>query len=377
MVLKANLFIFLLSLTTKKQSNQDRQFEQPFVSLLPGGSKFTRQTGTTFATFRGVIAMWSYLFKRLLHMIPILLGVSLLTFLLMALSPGNYFTALQQNPQISPETIENLRKQFHLDQPWYVQYVFWLKNVFSGNFGYSMAYKIPATSLIVSRLWNTFLLSFTALVIAWLIAIPLGVFAAVKRDSWIDRGSSLVAFVGLSISEILLALLALWFAAATGWFPVGGAESAVHDFMSPAEKFWDSVHHLILPAFVLAAADMAGIMRQMRSNLLDTLRAEYVTAARARGLGEGWVVYKHALRNAINPLLTIFGYSLAALLSGAFIVENIMAWPGLGRLTMEAFFAKDSYLVVDCVVMATGLLVLGNFIADLLLVWSDPRIRLK
>ena len=321
--------------------------------------------------------MWSYLFKRLLHMVPILLGVSLLTFLLMALSPGNYFTALQQNPQISPATIENLRRQFHLDQPWYVQYVFWLKNVLSGNFGYSMAYKIPATSLIVSRLWNTFLLSLTALVIAWLIAIPLGIFAAVKRDSWIDRGSSLVAFVGLSISEILLALLALWFASATGWFPVGGAESAVHDFMSPPEQFWDSVHHLILPALVLAASDMAGIMRQMRSNLLDTLRAEYVTAARARGLGEGWVVYKHALRNAINPLLTIFGYSLAALLSGAFIVENIMAWPGLGRLTMEAFFAKDSYLVVDCVVMATGLLVMGNFVADLLLVWSDPRIRLK
>jgi peptide/nickel transport system permease protein len=321
--------------------------------------------------------MWSYLFKRLLHMIPILLGVSLLTFLLMALSPGNYFTALQQNPQISHETIKQLQAQFHLDKPWYVQYVFWLKNVLSGNFGYSMAYKIPATSLIVSRLWNTFLLSLTALVIAWLIAVPLGVFAAVKRDSWIDRGSSLVAFVGLSISEILLALLALWFAAATGWFPVGGAESPLHDFMSPSERFWDSVHHLILPALVLAAADMAGIMRQMRSNLLDTLRAEYVTAARARGLGEGWVVYKHALRNAINPLLTIFGYSLAALLSGAFIVENIMAWPGLGRLTMEAFFAKDSYLVVDCVVMATGLLVMGNFVADLLLVWSDPRIRLK
>jgi len=114
----------------------------------------------------------------------------------------------------------------------------------------------------------------------------------------------------------------------------------------------DRVHHLILPALVLAASDLAGIMRRMRSCLLDTLRAEYVTAARARGLSEGWVVYKHALRNAINPLLTIFGYSLAALLSGAFIVENIMAWPGLGRLTMEAFFAKDSYLVVDCVVMA-------------------------
>jgi peptide/nickel transport system permease protein len=321
--------------------------------------------------------MWSYVLKRLLHMIPLLLGVSLLTFLLMALAPGNYFTALQQNPQISPETIKQLEAQFHLDRPWYVQYVFWLKSVLSGNFGYSMRYNIPATSLIFQRLWNTFLLSSFALVIAWGVAVPLGIWAAVKKDSWVDRACSLLAFVGLSVPDILLALLALWFAAATGWFPVGGAESSLYDFMTPAQQFWDRAHHLILPALVLAAADLAGIMRQMRSNLLDTLRAEYVTAARARGLGEGWVVWKHALRNAINPLLTIFGYSLAALLSGAFIVENVMAWPGLGRLTMEAFFAKDSYLVVDCVVMATALLVIGNFIADFLLAWSDPRIRLK
>ncbi|MGD0745558.1 MAG: ABC transporter permease [Verrucomicrobiota bacterium] len=321
--------------------------------------------------------MWSFVFKRLLHMIPILLGVSLLTFLLMALSPGNYFTALSQNPQISPETVARLKAQFHLDQSWYVQYFYWFKNVLHGNFGYSMAYHIPATSLIIGRLWNTFLLSFSALVIAWGVAMPLGVWAAVRKDSWVDRACSLVAFVGLSVPDVLLSLLALWFAAATGWFPVGGAQSPLHDLMAPMQQIWDRTHHLILPALVLAAADMAGIMRQMRSNLLDTLRAEYVTAARARGLGEGWVIYKHALRNAINPLLTIFGYSLAALLSGAFIVENIMAWPGLGRLTMEAFFAKDSYLVVDCVVMATALLVIGNFIADLLLAWSDPRIRLK
>jgi peptide/nickel transport system permease protein len=321
--------------------------------------------------------MWSYVFKRLLHMIPLLVGVSLLTFLLMSLAPGDYFTALSQNPQISPETIARLKAQFHLDRPWYVQYFYWFKSVLSGDFGYSMAYKIPATSLIFGRLWNTFLLSFIAMIIAWGIAVPLGIWAAVKKDSWIDRGCSLAAFLGLSVPDVLLSLLALWFAAATGWFPVGGAESPLNDLMTPAQQFWDRAHHLILPALVLAAADWAGIMRQMRSNLLDTLRAEYVTAARARGLSEGWVVYKHALRNAINPLLTIFGYSLAALLSGAFIVENIMAWPGLGRLTMEAFFAKDSYLVVDCVVMATGLLVVGNFIADLLLAWSDPRIRLN
>ncbi len=321
--------------------------------------------------------MLGFILKRLLHMIPLLIGVSLLTFLLMSLAPGDYFTALSQNPQISPETIAKLKAQFHLDKPWYVQYFFWLRNVFSGNFGYSMAYKIPATSLIFARLWNTFLLSFFALIIAWGIAIPLGIWAAVKKNSWIDHACSFIAFAGLSIPDILLALLALWFAAATGWFPVGGATSPIHDLMTPLQQFWDYTHHLILPALVLAAADLAGIMRQMRSNLLETLRAEYVSAARSRGLGEGWVIYKHALRNAINPLLTIFGYSLAGLLSGAFIVENIMAWPGLGRLTMEAFFQKDSYVVVDCVVMATVLLVVGNFIADLLLAWSDPRIRVK
>ncbi|MGH7977114.1 MAG: ABC transporter permease [Limisphaerales bacterium] len=321
--------------------------------------------------------MLQFIFKRLLHMIPLLLGVSLLTFLLMSLAPGNYFTALSQNPQISPATIAQLKAQFHLDKSWYVQYIFWLQNVLSGNFGYSMAYHIPATSLILGRLWNTFLLSFFALIIAWGVAIPLGIWAAVKKGSWVDHACSLIAFTGLSVPDVLLSLLALWFAAATGWFPVGGAESPLYDFMSPTQQFWDRVHHLILPALVLAASGLAGIMRQMRGNLLDTLRAEYVTAARARGLGEGRVIYKHAVRNAINPLLTIFGYSLAGLLSGAFVVENIMAWPGLGRLTIEAFFAKDSYLVVDCVVMATTLLVIGNFIADILLAWSDPRIRLK
>jgi len=321
--------------------------------------------------------MLTFVLKRLLHMIPLLLGVSLLTFLLMSLAPGDYFTTLSQNPQISPEVVAQLKAKFHLNEAWYVQYYYWLKNVVCGDFGYSMAYKIPAASLIFGRLWNTFLLSFIALLLAWCIAVPLGIWAAIKRDTWVDRFCSLIAAVGLSVPDILLALLALLFAASTGWFPVGGAQSPVHDLMSPVQQLWDRAHHLILPALVLAASDLAGIMRQMRSNLLDTLRADYVSAARSRGLAEGWVIYKHALRNAINPLLTIFGYSLSALLSGAFIVENIMAWPGLGRLTMEAFFAKDSYLVVDCIVLATVLLVVGNFIADLLLAWSDPRIRMK
>jgi peptide/nickel transport system permease protein len=321
--------------------------------------------------------MWTFTLRRLFHLVPILFGVSLITFLLMSLTPGDYYTTLSQNPQISPEKVAELRAQWHLDKPWYVQYLFWLKGALHGNFGYSIAYKIEASELIFGRLWNTFILSLLATALAWLVAVPLGIWAAVTKDSWADRLCSFIAFLGLSIPEVLLALLALMFAASTGWFPVGGAEGALSDLMSPGEQLRDRLHHLILPTVVLAASELAGIMRQMRSNLLDTLRAEFVTSARAKGLPEGWVIYKHALRNAINPLLTIFGYSLAGLLSGAFIVENVMAWPGLGRLTMEALFAKDYQLVVASVVMASGLLVAGNFVADLLLAWSDPRIRLK
>jgi peptide/nickel transport system permease protein len=321
--------------------------------------------------------MWTYLARRILHLIPVLLGVSLLTFLLMSLSPGTYLDALSQHPQISPETIAAMKARWHLDKPWYVQYVHWLKNAAQGDLGLSIQYKIPSTELLASRLWNTFLLSFFAMLLAWSIAIPLGIWAAVKKDSWVDRNCALLAFLGLSIPEVLLALLALLFAAVTGWFPIGGAQGSLADIMTGWERLRDRAHHLVLPVAVLAASELAGIMRQMRSNLLDTLCADYVTAARARGLGEGWVVWKHALRNAINPLLTIFGYSLAGLLSGAFIVENVMAWPGLGRLTLEAFFAKDSYLVVNSVILATVMLVIGNFVADLLLAWSDPRIRVK
>lgn len=322
--------------------------------------------------------MWRFLLHRILHLIPILLGVSMLTVLLMSLTPGDYFTTLSQNPQISAEQLDLMRAKYKLDQPWYVQYVYWLRNlILDGDLGQSIAYKVPATDLILARLWNSFLLSFTAMILAWVVAVPLGILAAVHRDSWVDRGCSVIAFVGLSIPEVLLALLALMFAASTGWFPIGGAQSALYDLMEPGERFLNRLHHLMLPALVLAASSLAGIMRQMRSNLLDTLRMEFVTTARAKGLPERWVVYKHALRNAINPLLTLFGYSLASLLSGAFIVENIMAWPGLGRLTIEAIFAKDYQLVVATVVMATTLLVIGNFIADLLLAWSDPRIRLK
>jgi peptide/nickel transport system permease protein len=217
----------------------------------------------------------------------------------------------------------------------------------------------------------------SALVISWTVAIPLGIFAAVRRNSLADRLISLVAFAGISLPGFFVALLALLLAYNTGWFPIGGTQSPNIDLMTPWEAFLDRAHHLILPAVVLGLGGCAGILRQMRGSLLDTLRENYVMAARARGLSERVVIWKHAVRNAINPLITIFGFSLAGLLSGAALVENVTQWPGLGRLILEALQTRDNYLVMGSFVMGSVLLLLGNLIADVLLVATDPRIRVR
>jgi len=319
--------------------------------------------------------MARFLFQRLMHIIPLLIGISFIAFAVMQLAPGDFFTSLSQDQNVSPEMLAAMRTQFGLDQPWYVQYGLWLKNAALLNFGYSLAYKVPVATLIGQRLWNTFILSFCSMAFSWSLAIPLGIMAAVRRNSWPDRTVSLLAFAGISFPGFFLALLLLLFAQRTGWFPTGGMERMTADLMSPWERFVDLLHHLALPVLVLGSAGLAGIMRQMRGSLLDTLRENYITAARARGLPERTVVLKHAARNAINPLITVFGYSLAGLLSGAALVENVMAWPGLGRLILEAVQSKDLYLVMGAFVMSALLLLLGNLVADLLLAATDPRIK--
>jgi peptide/nickel transport system permease protein len=314
--------------------------------------------------------------KRLLHTIPVLLGISLLTFAVMQLAPGDFLSQMELNPQISAETIASMRARFGLDDPWYVQYVLWLKNIFLHlDFGESFSRHQPVFSVLGSALVNTLILAVSAAVITWVLAVPLGILAAVRQRTWIDKSSSLVAFLGLSIPEVFLALIFILLAAKTGWFPIGGMVSLNHDQLSGAGKILDVLHHLILPALVLATVPLAGRMRQMRGNLLEVLRADFVTTARAKGLPERTVVLKHATRNAINPLITLFGYTLGALVSGSFLVEVVMSWPGLGRITIEALMARDLYLIMGSVMMASTVLVLGNLVADILLAASDPRIK--
>ncbi len=319
--------------------------------------------------------MKTYILRRLMHMIPLLLGITFFSFLIISLAPGDYLTVMSQNPQVTAETIEALRSKFGLDQPWYIQYVKWIWNALHLDFGYSFANQVPVFSLIGERMLNTLILALSAALFAWGLSIPLGIISAVRQNTWMDRTASFVAFLGLSIPEVFFALLMVLFAAKTGWFPIGGMKSIDFEYMSYGGQILNLVHHLILPTIVLGSVSMAGRMRQMRANLLDTLLQDYIQTARAKGLSERIVIYKHALRNAINPLITLFGFTLANLLSGAFLVEVVMSWPGLGRLTLDALFARDLYLVMGSLLMASVMLILGNLAADIMLALTDPRIR--
>jgi peptide/nickel transport system permease protein len=321
--------------------------------------------------------MRTYILRRVLQVIPLMIGIAGLTFLLLQLAPGDFLTTMGENPQISTETLRAMRERFGLDQPWYVQFGIYLKNVlFRLDFGESFSRHQPVFSVLREGLLNTLLLAVSAAVVTWGLAIPLGTWAAVKQYSWVDRGLSLIAFVWLSIPEVLSGLLLLLLAAKTGWFPVGGMRSIDFDELDTLGKVLDVAHHLVMPALVVGLIPLAGRMRQMRGNLLDVLRLDYVTTARAKGLDERVVVFKHALRNALNPLITLFGYTLGSLVSGAFVAEVIFSWPGLGRIALDAILTQDQYLVLGAVLMASFVLILGNLIADVLLAIADPRISL-
>lgn len=322
--------------------------------------------------------MIAFILRRFATLIPMLLGITFLVFLLMYLAPGDFLSQARTDREISQQFIEQLEKAFGLDKPWYTQYGLWLRNVFlEGDLGYSWTYKVPVTELLTQRVPASVTLAIASLLFAWGIAIPLGVLAAIYKDSLFDRLSALLAYAALSIPEFFLALLAVFLAAKTGWFPTGGLTAIDHEFMSPLGRLLDYVHHLILPTMVLGSSMVAGMMRIMRANFLDYMRAEFVNTARAKGLPEGKVMFKHVLRNAINPLITAFGFAFSSLLSGALLVENIMNYPGLGQLIFEAFLRQDQFVVMAAVMMGCVMLILGNLLADLLLAWSDPRIRLE
>lgn len=319
--------------------------------------------------------MLRYILNRILIAIPLLLVMSFLTFLLIQLTPGNFFDGLKMDPSISPETIERYEELYHLNDPVLVQYREWLKSVVLLDFGYSFYFNIPVIHILAGRLWNTFVLSLASFLFTWAVAIPLGIYAAVHRNRFSDRLIQFFSFVSLSTPGFFLAILLLFSASQTGGLPLGGMRSADHDLLSFPGQILDLLRHLVIPVLVISLASIGALQRIMRGNFLDVLRQQYVLTARAKGLSENRVLYHHALRNAINPLITLFGYELSALLSGAALIEIICNWPGLGSLMLTAVRAKDVYLVMSSMLMGGVLLLMGNLISDVLLAWSDPRIR--
>jgi peptide/nickel transport system permease protein len=317
-----------------------------------------------------------YIFKRTLQALPLLLIISIMSFIMLKLAPIDPLANLKANPAISAAAIRAEEHRLGLDKPAPVQYFIWLSNLLRGDLGVSTSGG-SVFLLLMQRAGNTLLLSVLSILCTWAIAIPAGITAAVHRGKWIDKIFNLVSAVGMSMPTFLLALLLLMLALATNTLPIGGLTSADFYELGWLGKVADIALHLIIPVTVLTFVGLASIQRQMRSNLLDVLRADYIRTARAKGLPQHRVIYGHAVRNAINPLITLLGFEFASLLSGAALTEMVLAYPGLGRLTLEAVLTKDMNLVMASLMLGAVMLILGNLAADILLKYIDPRISLE
>ena len=320
----------------------------------------------------------AYVVKRLLQAFLTLLLASFLSFMVVQLAPGDFLTPFRADPEFPRELLEQYTQQFGLDKSYFEQYFRWLQQAFQGNFGISFAYRRPATEILWERVPNTLLLSAASIMVTWAIAIPFGIIGAVNQDRFLDKFLRILSYIGQGFPTIITGLLLLFFAQlTTPLFPVGGRTSLYHDELNWVGQFLDVVWHLILPTLALSITSFAGLQRIMRGQMLDVLRQDYIQTARAKGLSENKVVYVHALRNAVNPLITILGFEFSSLLSGSFIIENYFSWPGLGTLTLEAIQKQDLFLVMASLVLGAVMLIVGNLLADLLLSFVDPRIKLS
>lgn len=319
---------------------------------------------------------FKYIIKRILQTIPLLIMVSLISFFIIRLSPVDPLAELKLNPSVSPATVERERQRLGLDKPIIVQYGKWACSFVQGDLGVTSTGE-KVSQKLKERIPNTLLLTSIVILLTWLVGVPLGIIAAVNWKTPFDRILTVLTSIGMAIPSFFFAVLLLIFAVKTGWFPIGGLTSPNFADMSFIVKLWDITHHLILPVIVLFTISLAGLQRQMRANMLDVLDSDYVKFARAKGLSEFSVIYKHALRNAINPMITLLGFEFAGLLSGAALTEYVFQYPGLGRLILEAVMKSDINLVMASLMMGAIMLVLGNLIADILLIITDPRIRVK
>ncbi len=317
-----------------------------------------------------------YVIKRIFQTIPLLFIVSVISFFLIRLAPVDPLAELKLNPSITQETLNYEVQRLGLDKPVIVQYGKWLKSFVKGDMGYCTTGE-KVSDKLMERIPNTLLLTGFVILFTWLVGIPLGIVAALNWRKPIDRILTILSSIGMAIPSFFFALLLLIFAVKTGWFPTGGLTGYNFSEMTRFNKILDILHHLILPVIVLFTISLSGLQRQMRGNLLDVLQADYVKFARAKGLSENKVIYKHALRNAINPMVTLLGFEFASLLSGAALTEYVFQYPGLGRLILEAVMKSDINLVMASLMIGTIMLILGNLLSDILLKLVDPRVEVS
>jgi len=322
--------------------------------------------------------MLPFLTKRLFMMVPLLLGITVITFVVIHLAPGEP-TDLQTelNPQASAELQERLRAQYDLDKPLYVQYGKWLGRLVRLDFGDSFSQDHrPVWEKIRERLPVTILINVLSILLILAVAIPIGILAATRRNSLFDRLTTLFVFIGFATPAFWLALLLMdYLGVRLGLFPIAGLKSLGYDYLSWGGQVLDYVHHLVLPVFVSAFGGLAGFSRYMRSNMLEVIRQDYILTARAKGLSEGRVIYRHALRNALLPVITILGLSVPGLIGGSVIFESIFAIPGMGKLFYDGVMMRDYPLIMGVLVIGAVLTLVGNLLADLSYAVADPRIR--
>lgn len=334
--------------------------------------------------------MLKYIIKRVFWMIPLLIGISLISFMIMHLAPGDITSnETAFNPKASEESRQKLREMYNLDKPVIIQYGLWLKRLTTLDFGKSFAsHQKPVfwqttdkdgnitKGLIQEALPITLMINLLGLAITLALSIPLGIIAARKYLGWQDRSITLFNFIGFSIPGFWLSLLLMyWLGVVNNWFPISGLHSLHYESMDTWSKIKDTMSHLFLPVIIPSITGLAGITLFIKNGMLDVLHQDYITTARAKGLDERKVVYTHALRNALLPLITIIGLSIPGLIGGSVIAETIFAIPGMGKLFYDAVLMRDFPVVMGILTIGSALTLLGNLLADLMYAWADPRVR--
>ncbi len=327
--------------------------------------------------------MLAYLFQRLILAILTCWAISVLAFVIIQLPPGDYITSYiaQMSASggfVSEQEVEALRREYGLDQPLWFQYLRWMKMVMQGRFGMALEWKRPVSEVIGDRLWLTMVVSVAAIVLTWALALPIGIYSAVRQYSVGDYVATFVGFIGLAVPSFMLALVLMYFSFTLFGANIGGLFS--DEFVEAPWSFakaWDLLKHLPLPALILGLAGTAQLIRIMRANLLDELRRPYVVTARARGLAETRVIVKYPVRVALNPFASTIGYLLPYVVSGSIIVSLVLSLPTVGPLLLRALVAQDMFLAGTIVLLLGVMTVIGTFLSDLLLMWIDPRIRLE